>query len=278
MKTTRTFLATSLVAALMATSALAQTATLVPYTASSDSDISVADVLDMDVYATKNAIDPTNPVSASDLATFDQIGPVQDILMTPEGQMRAIVIGVGGFLGVDRKDIAVESGSVHFVPNSENADSLMLVLNADKAQIDALPEYTKPVVMKTSEATTNEVPPASAASSKTDRAMLRPPSMAHDGYTTVAIGEISADDLQGAAAYGSDDESIGKVDALVLAADGKTVDHIVFDIGGFLGIGVHKVALTPGEVQIMRKDADGDIRVYIDATKSDLEAQPEYNS
>jgi hypothetical protein len=64
----------------------------------------------------------------------------------------------------------------------------------------------------------------------------------------------------------------------VLAADGKTVDQIVFDIGGFLGMGVHRVALTPGEVQIMRRGIGKDIRVYLDATKAELEAQPEYKS
>jgi hypothetical protein len=63
---------------------------------------------------------------------------------------------------------------------------------------------------------------------------------------------------------------------VILAADGTTVDHVILDIGGFLGMGVHQVALTPAEVQIMRKGTSDDIRVYVDATKAELEAQPEY--
>lgn len=115
-----------------------------------------------------------------------------------------------------------------------------------------------------------------AVSAAAERPKLRQPTMKLDGYTTVASDEISSEELTGADAYGADDTDIGKVDGLVLSADGKTVDHIVLDIGGFLGIGVHQVALTPSEVQIMRKGTDGDIRVYVDATKAELKAQPSY--
>ncbi len=116
----------------------------------------------------------------------------------------------------------------------------------------------------------------SASSTAMERPMLRQPTMKLDGYTTITTGDISSEDLTGAEAYGSDDKDIGKVDGLILAADGKTVDHIVFDIGGFLGMGAHQVALTPTEVQIMRKGTGDDIRVYVDATKAELKAQPAY--
>ena len=117
------------------------------------------------------------------------------------------------------------------------------------------------------------VPEATATPART---VLRQPMMAHDGYTTVTTGEISTDDLTGATAYDADDVDIGEVHSVILAADGTTVDHVVLDIGGFLGIGMHQVALTPTEVQIMRRGTSDDIRVYVDATKAELEAQPEY--
>ncbi len=106
--------------------------------------------------------------------------------------------------------------------------------------------------------------------------MLRRPMMVHDGYITIEVDEFSGDELDGVVAYGPDDKDVGKVDGLVLSADKETVDRILFDIGGFLGIGAHKVALTPAEVQIMRQGNGSNLRVYVDATKSELEAQPEY--
>ncbi len=117
---------------------------------------------------------------------------------------------------------------------------------------------------------------APATSTATERPMLRQPTMEVEGYTTIATGDITTEDLTGAEAYGSDDKDIGNVDSLALAADGKTVEHIVLEIGGFLGIGAHQVALSPTEVQIMRKGTSSDIRVYVDATKKELQAQPAY--
>lgn len=109
-----------------------------------------------------------------------------------------------------------------------------------------------------------------------ERPMLRKPSMRQDGYTTISAGDISTENLEDADVYGPADTKIGEVKSIILNADGKTVDHIVLDIGGFLGIGVHQVALTSDEVQIMRKGTSDDIRVYVDATKAELEVQPEY--
>ncbi len=101
--------------------------------------------------------------------------------------------------------------------------------------------------------------------------------MVNDEYTTATIGEISAGGLVDADVYGSNDQKIGEVEDLLLGADGMSIGLIVLDIGGFLGMGAHRVALTPGEVQmIMRSGTGSDIRVYIDATKAELEAQPEY--
>lgn len=115
-----------------------------------------------------------------------------------------------------------------------------------------------------------------ATTTMMERPMLRKPSMMQDSYTTISAGDISTENLEGADVYGPDDTEIGEVEGLVLNADGTTVDHIVLDIGGFLGMGVHQVALTPNEVQIMRKGTSDDIRLYVDATKAELEAQPEY--
>ena len=60
-----------------------------------------------------------------------------------------------------------------------------------------------------------------------------------------------------------------------MAADGQSIERVVLDIGGFLGLGEHQVAVTLDELQIMR-DPDGLNRAYIDATQAELEAQPEY--
>lgn len=61
-----------------------------------------------------------------------------------------------------------------------------------------------------------------------------------------------------------------------VSVDG-TVSHVVLDVGGFLGIGAHTVAVPMDALQVFR-DANEDVRVYLPWTQAQLEALPEYNA
>jgi sporulation protein YlmC with PRC-barrel domain len=49
-------------------------------------------------------------------AVYDQsnskIGDVSDVLVGPSGQVNAVIVGVGGFLGAGKKDVAVSFGAI----------------------------------------------------------------------------------------------------------------------------------------------------------------------
>ncbi|MEX6506898.1 PRC-barrel domain-containing protein [Jiella sp. M17.18] len=44
----------------------------------------------------------------------NSIGTVDDVVMGPNGQVRGFLIGVGGFLGIGQKDVAVETAALTF--------------------------------------------------------------------------------------------------------------------------------------------------------------------
>lgn len=52
--------------------------------------------------------------------------------------------------------------------------------------------------------------------------------------------------------------------------------HVILDIGGFLGIGQHTVAVPIDALQIFRGESASDVRVYLPWTQEQLEALPEY--
>lgn len=60
-----------------------------------------------------------------------------------------------------------------------------------------------------------------------------------------------------------------------MSQDG-TIEKVILDVGGFLGIGEREVAVTFDELQIIRNEDGSDLRVYVGATKEELEAQPDY--
>ncbi|MGE0564111.1 MAG: PRC-barrel domain-containing protein [Pseudolabrys sp.] len=51
-----------------------------------------------------------------------KIGDVNDVLFTRDGTVVAYVIGVGGFLGIGTKDIALEPTSLEVVPGTDGGD------------------------------------------------------------------------------------------------------------------------------------------------------------
>jgi len=70
----------------------------------------------------------------------DKIGTVKDILFDDQGKMSAFIIGVGGFLGIGEKSVAI---SFDMIKPSKDKDGNMVLLAAslDKDAINSAPEF-----------------------------------------------------------------------------------------------------------------------------------------
>ncbi|MDK8874587.1 photosystem reaction center protein H [Paracoccus sp. SSJ] len=53
------------------------------------------------------------------------------------------------------------------------------------------------------------------------------------------------------------------------------ISHAIIDVGGFLGMGEHRVAVPIGDLVVYSKDAD--LRIYLPWTREQLEALPEFD-
>ena len=77
-----------------------------------------------------------------------EIGRVVDVVVDPAGQPRAIVVDVGGFMGVGSRRVAVSWASVHVPPPS--ATDPRVAIDLTDAQVRAAPDYndrSKPAVV-----------------------------------------------------------------------------------------------------------------------------------
>jgi sporulation protein YlmC with PRC-barrel domain len=71
---------------------------------------------------------PADQFRASDLtgervygANNENIGEVNDVLLDRTGKVTAVIIGVGGFLGIGEKDVALPMTALQFAPDTDNA-------------------------------------------------------------------------------------------------------------------------------------------------------------
>lgn len=92
---------------------------------------------------------------------------------------------------------------------------------------------------------------------------------------TMMYGQnVTASNIIGASVMDATNNSIGKIDDLVLSGEGQVTNYVV-DVGGFLGIGSKRVALTPQDVTITA-DGNGNLQAKTQLTKDALTARPDY--
>lgn len=87
--------------------------------------------------------------------------------------------------------------------------------------------------------------------------------------------DIAASNIMGASVMDAEGKSIGEIDDIVLSGKGEVANYVV-DVGGFLGIGEKRVALTPTDVMITA-DASGNIQAKTQMTKDALNGLPDYS-
>ena len=81
--------------------------------------------------------------------------------------------------------------------------------------------------------------------------------------------------MVGTTVYGANDERVGEIGDVALAADGK-IDAYIIDVGGFLGVGEKEVAVGSDNLAFMT-DADGNKYLYTNFSKEQLDAAAAYD-
>jgi sporulation protein YlmC with PRC-barrel domain len=89
--------------------------------------------------------------------------------------------------------------------------------------------------------------------------------------TAVVLKGWRASKLIGAAVYNDQNQRIGKIEDMIVSPDGK-ISAAVIDVGGFLGIGRHRVAIPADSFT----DITAKKLVLPNATKDALKALPEF--
>jgi hypothetical protein len=67
------------------------------------------------------------------------VGKIDSVILDRSGKVDKVVVGVGGFLGMGKKDVALDWSRLHVADNGRK-----VTMNADKDQLKAMPEYTWP--------------------------------------------------------------------------------------------------------------------------------------
>ncbi|MFT6090515.1 PRC-barrel domain-containing protein [Sulfitobacter sp.] len=250
-------------------------------TVAQPSDFFASDLIGMRIYNSESDVDTNMTVANGAETEWDDIGEINDILLDENGDVKAVILGIGGFLGMGERDVTVSMDSIKVLRSEDDADDRFLVVTTSKEMLEQAPEFERAMDDDMDHAATSDHSATSEMNNEAaaeERTMLTRPTVAYEGYANAEVEEmqaLTADDLEGAYVYGANNETVGEVESLILGDDGQ-VKEVVINVGGFLGLGEKPVAVTWDELQVLKNAEGDDFRIYIDSSEEALEAQPEY--
>lgn len=264
-------------------------------------DFYASSFIGMRVYASENDVDSDATVANDSEQSWDDIGEINDLIITKDGEIEAVIVGVGGFLGLGEKDVAVSMDQIKVLRDDDG--DRFLVTRVSEAELNDATAFT-PNERDDREVANNEMTDEQVAENEdaanedatndriervemtkeredtlarydASREPLIRPDVEAEAYVEISADELTLEALEDAAVVGSNGETVGEIEQVFISAEGK-VKRVIVDVGGFLGLGERPVSISFDEMKLMRRNDGDDIRIYIDATEEALEAQPAY--
>lgn len=209
-------------------------------------------------------------------ADAPEIGYVKDLVLGASGQISAVVLGIGGFLGAGEKNVAVAYSQIQWALASDG--SLRGSLNATKEALAAAPDFQFPNYTAAAQISSASIASASSASSmitSSSSTAVQPSDVDMTTLKTFDVASLKGDDLKGIDVISPAGQKLGDIDDFVLTSDGK-VDAVIVEFGGFLGLGTKRVAVAYQGLKFMAGPSN-ERYLVINVTKDQLNAQADYN-
>jgi len=96
-----------------------------------------------------------------------------------------------------------------------------------------------------------------------------------EGHSEVDPSTVEASAVDGAPVMSRDGEEIANVSDVLLTEDGS-IDSVIVNVGGVLGIGSKPVEIPFDEVTLQSRDENDEMSIVIPMSQQDLEDMPEY--
>ncbi|HUQ34922.1 MAG TPA: PRC-barrel domain-containing protein [Aestuariivirga sp.] len=111
--------------------------------AAGPNDVLASNLIGMRIYAVEADIDDTKAYPADSRKDWNDVGEVNDVVLDWDGSVKAVVLGVGGFLGIGEKDVAIEMSSLRKVRETNDSNDWFLVVNSSKDLLTSAPAYVR---------------------------------------------------------------------------------------------------------------------------------------
>ncbi len=210
----KALLLTTALAAGFALPAVAQDAPASPFqTEAAGPAVFASDLVGARIYVSEAAVDADAYSGVQE--GWNDVGEVNDVLLGRDGTVDAVLVDIGGFLGMGERQVAVDMSALKFVmDDATDADDWFLVMQADRATLDGAPEYMRPAMGDQ----------AAATDGMADDAAVADPVATDTAATTETTGQGTAtDEAMADSTTAEGTEGVGNATDTALPADGDAM-------------------------------------------------------
>jgi uncharacterized protein YrrD len=103
-----------------------------------EGDLRISEILGTTVFVTEQEVAATEIQAQPE--GWESVGTVDDVIVSRDGQVRGVMLDVGGFLGIGARSVMVSMDQITLVGDATN-DQVYVVFTATREQLEQAPEY-----------------------------------------------------------------------------------------------------------------------------------------
>ncbi len=111
--------------------------------ASAVGDMSANTFIGKRLYVSEADVDATVEMTEAGEG-WDDIGEISDLVIGQDGNVKAVLVDIGGFLGMGERTVAVSKAQLDVIRDGDSEDDYFIVFSADRAALESAPEYIWP--------------------------------------------------------------------------------------------------------------------------------------
>jgi sporulation protein YlmC with PRC-barrel domain len=228
----------------------------------------------------------------------ETVGKISNLVLNEDGHVVAVIISVGGLMGIGDRDVAIEWDQIE---RTFDGDDITLTVDLTEDALKNAPEYSgkrsdrstsmigsdreQQRTGQTADRRTAQTTDPRADQRADPRADPRADQRADPRASTVRAAEyvetmpargFHSDSLVGKNVKSRlNNESVGTVSNLLLDNDGQVV-AVIIGVGGLMGLGQRDVAISWDQIE---RSFDGDdVTLWVSLTEQSLKDAPKYSS
>ena len=108
-----------------------------------ETDFFASDLIGMRIYNSETEVEANSTIAADGEKEWDDIGEINDVLLDAEGNVKAVILGIGGFLGMGERDVSVNMDEIRIVTKEGDMGDRFLVVTTSKEMLEQAPIFER---------------------------------------------------------------------------------------------------------------------------------------